>query len=320
MDRKHFSIAFGILISTTKIAMVVTSIAMQRLYESHGIVAATWLSTWLALTAAFLSVCYLACIRHEKPPDTESLLNSDTGPSTNPKPKAEAEADCNFLAVLASYPYVFWLLGMICILGHGSIETFGNSAQRFLASVFYAGNQQTAVSVMGIRAFFACIAIPPLGYILDRSFLIRAPTAILVASMLLLLTHTLFLTMSSAVLPLAIMGMASAIFSVSFYSSLSQCLFTTVKFLQQEREKKQQNGYGTIVKSAEDDAYGQEIVTLGFGCMTSVANLAAACIPVLLAMAESAMGYQGLEIVFWVLAFLSCLVAGHLVFISRYIE
>lgn len=51
--------------------------------------------------------------------------------------------------------------------------------------------------------------------------------------------------------------------------------------------------------------------------MTCVMNLAAATIPVLLAMAESVAGYQGLEMVFWTLAVLGCLVAGHLVCIDR---
>lgn len=51
--------------------------------------------------------------------------------------------------------------------------------------------------------------------------------------------------------------------------------------------------------------------------MTCVMNLAAATIPVLLAMAESVAGYQGLEMAFWTLAVLGCLVAGHLVCIDR---
>ncbi|KAK5678768.1 hypothetical protein LTS12_029397, partial [Elasticomyces elasticus] len=137
---KHLSMILAIMLSSSRLGIVTSSMTIQRLSEAYGIVAASWISSGIAFTAAFLSMCYLACIGRGKALDTEEG-DDDEEP-------APSDSNANCLSILASYPYVFWLLGMICVLGYGSINTFGNSAQRFLASVFYAGDQVTAGSAM----------------------------------------------------------------------------------------------------------------------------------------------------------------------------
>ena len=58
----------------------------------------------------------------------------------------ERGRNVNSRGSLFDYPYVFWQLGLICMLGYGGINTFTNSAQRFLAFTFYAGDQRAAGS------------------------------------------------------------------------------------------------------------------------------------------------------------------------------
>lgn len=118
---------------------------IQRLTQAYGIVAASWISTGITLTATFLSICYLASIGVDSSKAFDAEEGDDDDDDEEPAP---SDFNANCLSILASYPYAFWVLSMICVLGFGSIATFSNSAQRFLASVFYAGDQVAAGSAM----------------------------------------------------------------------------------------------------------------------------------------------------------------------------
>lgn len=71
-------------------------------------------------------------------------VNSETGDHDDEGEVEERERDVGILASLSKYPWIFWQLGLICMLGYGSINTFTNSAQRFLAFTFYGGDQRAA--------------------------------------------------------------------------------------------------------------------------------------------------------------------------------
>lgn len=347
-ERKNISTVLAFMFSVSKLGVATVLPATQRLCEVYGVVPASWIATWGSLTAGVLAVCYLACIGREKSLDMETLLEDVNDDPVRNGPNGTTNT--SYLSIVTSYPYVFWLLGVICILGCGSIDTFSNSAQRFLASVFYAGSQRDAASAtryfrISLPSLTLCgrcrvpahvyitlsflfivssISAPLLGYILDSSLRNHAATMLLVANILILLAHTLFLTTPNALVPLGILGLASAVFSVSFSANLTRCLFSTVKFLQQKHgpghQQEEGRGYGTMSKQTRtDNAQSQEIIAMGFGCMTCLTNLASAAIPVVLAMTESVCGYQGLEMVFWVMGALGCLVAGHLVVIDRFL-
>lgn len=94
------------------------------------------MGTGLSLGAGLLSSFYLV-----------SILNSEQKHTTSEDVHGEYEetgTNVNMRASLFDYPYVFWQLGLICMLGYGGTEAFTNSAQRFLAFTFYAGDQNAA--------------------------------------------------------------------------------------------------------------------------------------------------------------------------------
>lgn len=143
-ERKNISTVLAFMFSVSKLGVATVLPATQRLCEVYGVVPASWIATWGSLTAGVLAVCYLACIGREKSLDMETLLEDINDDPVRNDPNGTTNT--SYLSIVTSYPYVFWLLGVICILGCGSIDTFSNSAQRFLASVFYAGSQRDAAS------------------------------------------------------------------------------------------------------------------------------------------------------------------------------
>lgn len=138
------------------------------------------------------------------------------------------------------------------------------------------------------------------------------------------LAHLLFLTSTRTepILPLSLLGTAYALFGVAFWTSLTRCLICVGNTRSAAKRRRIVQGapervYGTI--DSEDANHGsddsenhQEVITFGFGVMTSVTNLATAAIPILLAGTENFAGYAGLEMVFLALAGFGCLASVQL--------
>jgi len=124
-------------LASWRLGSVTNSILIPRLATAHGVVAAGWMGTGLSLGASILSASYLVSISDSESKGTSAEeANDEEGTGRN----------VNFLTSLSDYPYMFWQLGLICIMGYGSINTFTNSAQRFLAFTFYSGDQRAAGS------------------------------------------------------------------------------------------------------------------------------------------------------------------------------
>lgn len=116
-----------------EVSSVVNSTLVPRLVNIRGVVAAGWMGTVLALGVSTLSAYYLLSIQ-----GSECTKTDDGGEGR--------EREVGILASLSKFPWIFWQLGIICFLGYGSINTFQNSAQRFLAFMFYSGDQASAGS------------------------------------------------------------------------------------------------------------------------------------------------------------------------------
>lgn len=129
-------------LASWRLGSVTNSILVPRLAKAYGVVAAGWLGTGLSLGVSILSASYLVSINdsENKGASTEEA-NDEEG-----NDEEGARRNVNFHASLSDYPYMFWQLGLICMLGYGSINTFTNSAQRFLAFTFYGGDQRAAGS------------------------------------------------------------------------------------------------------------------------------------------------------------------------------
>lgn len=131
-------LALAMNISTWRFGSVANSIIIPRLTKTHGVVAADWMGTGLSIGVSLLSALYLVSIRNSERKDAMSEEAHGEG--------EETERNVNVRSSLFDYPYVFWQVGIICMLGYGAINTFTNSAQRFLAFTFYAGDQRAAGS------------------------------------------------------------------------------------------------------------------------------------------------------------------------------
>jgi len=126
-------------LASWRLGGVTNSILIPRLTKVHGVVAADWIGTGLSLGVSLLSALYLVSID-----DPTGGKRTNTEESNDEE--EETGININFLASLAQCPPIFWQLGLICTLGYGSINTFTNSAQRFLAFTFYGGDQRAAGS------------------------------------------------------------------------------------------------------------------------------------------------------------------------------
>lgn len=133
--------------------------------------------------------------------------------------------------------------------------------------------------------------------------------------------HLLFLTSTGIgpVPPLCLLGIAYALFGVAFWTSLTRCLIFVGKTWSAVKgngivQDAPDRGYGTIDanQDSNNSENAQEVITFGYGVMTSFMNLASGTVPILLAGAENIAGYAGLEIVFLALAGFGCLASAQL--------
>lgn len=99
-------------ISTWRFGSVANSILIPRLIKAHGVVAADWMGTGLSIGVSLLSALYLIAIRNSERKDARSeeahAEDEETG------------RDVNVWSSLFHYPYVFWQVGIICMLGYGA--------------------------------------------------------------------------------------------------------------------------------------------------------------------------------------------------------
>ena len=96
-------------LASWRLGSVASSIIIPRLTQAYGVVAANWMGPGLSLGAGLLSAFYPVSIRNSE--------QKDTTPEDVHGEYEETGTNVNIRASLFDYPYVFWQLGLICMLG-----------------------------------------------------------------------------------------------------------------------------------------------------------------------------------------------------------
>lgn len=127
-------LALATIMAIATLGTVANTFITPRLVHTNGVVSATWLVSIAGLLACTSGVA--------------SILRLDVKSTANHH-RHQPSQKVNVLGMLKRMPPQYWQLCMICITVYGCIFPFNNSAQQFLATTFYNGDETTAGSVVG---------------------------------------------------------------------------------------------------------------------------------------------------------------------------
>lgn len=189
------------------------------------------------------------------------------------------------------------------------------------------------MSLRSVPYILSGILVPPLGWLLDQPGVNNCPRALVATNILLATAHVLFLSGSTPIIPLCLLGVAFALFGVALWAGVARCL-VCIQSEQSRRQADSRSQGGSALAASERTGFmprreitnatdrcngeGDPLVdpqrradcdddgvfTLGFGIMTSLNNLSTAVVPVILAKLEELAGFTGLEAVFIALSVL----------------
>lgn len=111
----------------SRLGSVLNSVVTPELVDRYGVTPASWFVTIAITGLTVFSSLYLAPI----------LLVTRTG-----------SAQGSMVGGIKRLPRAYWQLVVICFLGYSVINVFGNSAQRFLAAVFYNHSEVAAGRIL----------------------------------------------------------------------------------------------------------------------------------------------------------------------------
>lgn len=120
---KRLSLALAIVIGVPRLSSVANSIVTPVLINRYGVPSTVWIVTTVPVIMTVLSAWYMT-----------PLL---------PVAQKSSLADVS-LTSIKLLPSSYWQLSGICVLGYACINTFNNSAQRFLAAWLFDGDQVAA--------------------------------------------------------------------------------------------------------------------------------------------------------------------------------
>ncbi|KAL4964822.1 major facilitator superfamily domain-containing protein [Aspergillus stella-maris] len=229
-EDKNLSLALAINLCMGRLGSVANTILVPRFIEYYGIVPATWIATGLVVGVAATGATSLLVLTSSnlagQADDKEALViiaDEDRDSDSNGMGVAPSSGT---RTLIRHFPSVYWQLALICILTYGCVNSFTNSAQRFLAARFYRGDQQAAGSAMSIMFTLSGLLVPPTGSMLDRFSSRSYPIALITSNLFLALAHAIFMAnnITSPILPLILIGVADALFGVSLWASVVRCL------------------------------------------------------------------------------------------------
>ncbi|KAL4929498.1 major facilitator superfamily domain-containing protein [Aspergillus undulatus] len=261
---RSLSLALATNLGAGRLGSVANTVIVPHMIGPYGITSATWTATALAVGFAVIGLISLLMITRPRcQVDDEDPLRAATVEGKIKITPAGTVPSSN----VGQFPTVFWYLAMICLLGYGCLNTFTNSAPRFLATRFYDGDQRAAGSATSILFILSGILVPPFGILLDRLSSKNYPRALITANVFLALAHALFLThaVSSPIVPLCFLGTADAIIGVSFWASVVKCLRPeTVTLIEGETTREHE----PLLKNEAEDNYNK----LGSETLISVSS------------------------------------------------
>ncbi|RDW74215.1 hypothetical protein BP5796_07657 [Coleophoma crateriformis] len=316
---KKTGLAMAIYESLSSLGSVANSGLTPRLIATYAVLTATWFSSILALGLVVLSTIYIMI---------EDSIE---------EPEEEEGKKGNFMASLRRLPRSFWYIAFICLSGYGCLLPFFNSAQRFLASRFYADNQTKAGLAVSIVHFVGGVTPMFLGLLLEIPALRNYSLALFFSQVFMLVAHVLFLAdYGSAILPLSLLGLGNALFSAGIWASVSVSILQAegteympleLELLRMEEQESvagldiEEGGNPSTLETevgtldsegllgidskrpvAEENEHDNELVMIGYGLITSLMSISIVVVPIFLSAAEGWAGFSGLELVFVVLA------------------
>ncbi|KAK0105288.1 hypothetical protein ONS95_004328 [Cadophora gregata] len=323
---RTLALALAILLCISRLGSVATSILTPRLTEEYGVIAATWMSTCLAWAVTLPCATYLV------------LVDVDIAAE-----KSKPLALSNYTNSLRRFPRVFWILAIICTTSYGCLGSFNNSAQRFLSSIFYQGDERAAGLAVSIPNTLSGVLVIPFGLFLDHPRLKNYPVAIAFSSGLLLIAHLCFLfQIRDPGLSLVALGVGYASFGTAFWPAVASCILDGQAHIPESEplsslvtdhsyEQEQQNLDGTYPEIGHDSDVeipslreehlpgmvtnngNEDLVVIGYGITTSLLNLSMGVVPIILAGMELLAGFTGTEMVFVALAGISLCASGKLI-------
>ncbi|KAL4798815.1 major facilitator superfamily domain-containing protein [Aspergillus venezuelensis] len=149
-EDKNLSLALAINLCIGRLGSVANTTIVPRFIEYYGVVPATWIATGLVVGAAATGATSLLILTN-----SNFAGHLDDKEALTIMADEDRDSDSNDMGVAPSLGTVirhfspaYWQLALICVLTYGCLNSFTNSAQRFLAARFYRGDQQAAGSAM----------------------------------------------------------------------------------------------------------------------------------------------------------------------------
>ncbi|TVY48925.1 Major facilitator superfamily domain-containing protein [Lachnellula occidentalis] len=313
---EHLTLALAMLLCISRLGSVATSVVIPRLTGAYSIPTATWISTIIALTVTSSCAIYILIM----------------GNAVSEKEEEKFPVPC-YRESFSRLPGVFWLLSIICVATYGCLVPFNNSAQRFLASRFYDGNESAAGLAVGIPNTLVGVLALPFGLLLELPRLRSCRSPILFSGGLILIAHLCFLQTIGPVIPLVLLGVGYASFTVAFWPMVASIILNHIveapesctPLLEASRTSYEHPNLGLDRVSGESEenlsglgkGANDSLVVIGYGIMTSLLNLSMGVVPILLAGMETWCGFSGLGIVFVALATISVIASTRLVSLDR---
>ncbi|CZS91633.1 hypothetical protein WAI453_011823 [Rhynchosporium graminicola] len=327
---RTLALALAMLLCISRLGSVATSVLTPRLTEKYGVVGASWASTSIAMAVSICCAAYLIFL------DRHTIVAEDSKPL----------ALSTYKDSLRRFPRVFWILAIICFASYGCLGPFNNSAQRFLSSRFYEGNERAAGLAVSIPNTLSGVLVLPFGLLLDFPRLNNYPVAIFLSSGLLLTAHLCFLMqLTGPVFPLLLLGIAYGLFGTAFWPAVASCILEAptgvpdpellAAFTPKQPSRLAPNiseysqpafnseGAADTSRISADSTFtsaypfsqtgNEDLLVIGYGLMTSLLNFSMGITPIVLAGMEILAAFTGLEICFVALAGFSLCAAGKLI-------
>jgi len=227
------------------------------------------------------------------------------------------------VVILKRMPPQYWQLCIVCFLIAGCISPFNNSAQQFLATTFYDGDETVAGSVVGLTHIISGCLILPFGWLLEQPRFKKTPIALGISSAVLLTAHSIFLLqVFSPIIPVSLLGVGNGLFGTAFWPCVATIILKHAlpvpgryELLQQQVDST--STYEMVAVSQDSDITdrdtesnddvdeesgksksNEDLLVVGYGIMTSLLNLSVAVMPAILAVTRTMAGFTGIETVF----------------------
>ncbi|KAK7960754.1 hypothetical protein PG988_011968 [Apiospora saccharicola] len=209
---KRLSLALAMALGVPRLGAVANAAVLPALVQRYGVPAATWAFGLVPLSLTVLSALYMAPLLGEAAADPGSPFAAGAS-----------------LAYVRHLSRAYWKLACICVTGYACMNSFGNSAQRFLAAWYFGGDQVAAGKSLSFSYFIAAAFVPFTGVILEMPWF-SIPGCLMLSSGVMGVSHlALYLHVFGAVVPLFSLGTANALFGTAYWAGVARTLLVATR-------------------------------------------------------------------------------------------